>query len=148
MEVILKKDVSGLGQKNDLVKVKPGFGRNYLIPQGIAVTANATNKKVAQENARQAAHKVAQLKQAAEALAARLATLDIAVASKASESGKIFGTITASQLAKALQAYEIEVDRKNIRFSQSIKELGTHEATIALHKDVMHTLSFKVVAER
>ena len=148
MEVILKKDVSGLGQKNDLVKVKPGFGRNFLIPQGIAVTANATNKKVAQENARQAAHKVAQLKQAAEALAARLATLDIAVAAKASESGKIFGTITASQLAKALQAYEIEVDRKNIRFSQSVKELGTHEATIALHKDVVHALSFRVVAER
>ena len=148
MEVILKQDVSGLGQKNDLVKVKPGFGRNYLIPQGFAVTANAANKKVAQENVRQAAHKIAQLKQAAEALAARLATLDIAVEAKAGDSGKIFGPVTASQLAKVLLAYEIEVDRKNIQFTQPIKELGTHEATIALHKDVVHALSFKVVAEQ
>ena len=146
MEIILTKDVEGLGHKNDLVKVKAGFGRNYLIPKGFAVVANPANRKVAEENVRQAAYKIAQLKQAAEALATRLSALNVEVHAKAGESGKIFGSVTTQQLAKALQAYEIDIDRKHIHFTKPIKELGAHEATIVLHKDVEHNLKFRVLA--
>lgn len=146
MEVILKQDFSGLGHKNDLVKVKPGYGRNYLIPQGLAMPANAINRKIAQENARQAAHKVAQRKQEAEALAAKLDQLTIEVAVKAGDSGKIFGSVTALQVAEALKAQGITINRKDIRFSTPVKVLGAHEVSVTLHKDVVHTLKFKVIA--
>ncbi|MHA7877534.1 MAG: 50S ribosomal protein L9 [Bacteroidota bacterium] len=144
MEVILKQNFEGLGYKNDIVKVKPGYGRNYLIPQGFAIIANSRNKKVALENVRQAAHKVAKQKEAAEVLATQLDQLNIAITVKAGENGKIFGSITATQLVDALKSYQIVVDRKDISFSKPIKELGTHEATIVLHKDVVRTLAFSV----
>jgi large subunit ribosomal protein L9 len=146
MEVILKQDFKGLGQKNNTVRVKPGYGRNYLIPQGFAVVANEVNKKVALENARQAAHKVAKLRKEAEAIAEQLGRLAIEIATKVGDSGKIFGSITPAQLANALAAQSVVVDRKDISFSNPIKVLGTHEATIVLHKDVVHTLSFRVVS--
>ena len=146
MEVILKKDLVGWGHKNDQIKVKAGFANNYLIPRSLAMVANATNKKVAQENIRQAAHKIAQRKQAAEALATRMAELTVELKAKAGDSGKIFGSVTTIQLAEALKAHEIEIDRKQIQFTKPVKELGTHEATIALHKEVVQTLSFKVTA--
>lgn len=146
MEVILKQDFKGLGQKNNTVRVKPGYGRNYLIPQGFAVVANDVNKKVALENARQAAHKVAKLKKEAEAIAEQLGRLAIEIATKVGDSGKIFGSITPAQLANALAVQSIVVDRKDISFSNPIKVLGTHEATIVLHKDVVHTLSFRVIS--
>ena len=146
MEVILRQDVEGLGYKNDTVKVKPGYGRNYLIPQGFAVVANEANKKVALENARQAAHKVAKQREEAEALAAQLDRLTVEIAVKTGENGKIFGSITATQLADALKEQQIVVDRKSITFGRPIKELGTHAATIVLHKEVVHTLAFSVTA--
>lgn len=146
MEVILKKDFKGLGYKNDIVTVKPGYGRNYLLPQGIAAVANETNKKIALENARQAAHKVAKIKQAAEAIAAQLSQFSVTIKAKAGEKGKIFGSVTTLQLVDVLKAHGIIVDRKDITFDKTIKEVGTHQATIVLHKDVVHTLQFKVVA--
>lgn len=145
MEVILKQDLQSLGLKNSIVTVKPGYGRNYLIPRGLAVVANVANRKVALENARQVAHKVAKLKEEAEALSVRLAQLTIEVTAKAGEGGKIFGSITTSQLSDALKAQHIFIDRKDIVFSKPIKELGVHEATIILHKDVVHALSFRVL---
>ena len=148
MEVILKQDFKGLGYKNDLVTVKPGYGRNYLIPKGFAVVANAANKKVALENARQAAHKVVKRKQDAVALAARLDQLTIAVKAKAGEKGKIFGSVTPRQLAEALQEQGILVDRRDISFETAIKTLGVHKAMITLHKEVVHSFSFQVVADK
>ncbi len=146
MEVILKQDFAGLGYKNDIVKVKPGYGRNYLIPQGFAVVANQANKRVTLENVRQAAHKVAKQKEEAQVLSEQLDQLAIAIKVKTGGSGKIFGSITATQLADALKAQGVIVDRKHISFSQAIKELGMHEATIMLHKDVTYTLSFSVAS--
>ena len=146
MEVILKQDFKSLGYKNNIVKVKPGYGRNYLIPQGFAVVANEVNKKIALENARQMAHKVSKQREEAEALAVRLDQLTVEITAKAGDSGKIFGSITSAQLADALKAYRIVVDRKDISLSKPIKELGAHEATVMLHKDVVYTLAFKVVS--
>jgi large subunit ribosomal protein L9 len=146
MEVILKQDFQSLGLKNDTVTVKPGYGRNYLIPRGLAVVANVVNKKIALENTRQAAHKVTKLKGEAEALAIKLGQLTIEITAKAGDSGKIFGSITSSQLSDALKAQHVFIDRKNISFGKPIKELGVHEATITLHKDVAHTLVFRVLS--
>lgn len=147
MEVILKQDVSGLGYKNDVVKVKAGYGRNYLIPHGLALIANPSNKKVVQENIRQAAHKAAKVKQDAEALAARIGDMAIELGTKAGESGKIFGAITALQVSDALKAKGIEVDRRKITFKEQPKQLGSFTATIDLHKDVKHEIKVNVVAE-
>ncbi len=146
MEVILKKDLRGLGHKNDTVKVKPGYGRNYLIPQGLAMVANEVNKKIASENVRQAAHKAARLKEAAEALATQLEQVTIEIAAKAADNGKIFGSVTPLQLASALKDQRIIIDRKDIRLDKPVKALGAYEATLILHKEVVHTLKFKVVA--
>ena len=145
MDVILKQNFEGLGHKNDVVKVKPGYGRNYLIPQGFAVVANEVNKKIALENARQAAHQVAKRREEAEALAAQLTQLTIEITAKTGDNGKIFGSITAAQLADALNAQHVVVDRKAISFSKAVKEIGVHEATIRLHQDFVHTLSFSVL---
>jgi large subunit ribosomal protein L9 len=146
MEVVLKQDFKQLGSKYSIVKVKPGYGRNYLIPQGIAVVANEVNKKIALKNARQMAHSVAKQKDAAKAIAAHLDQLAIKIAARAGGSGKIFGSVTSTQIANALKAYHILVDHKNISFSKPIKELGAHEATIMLHKEVSYTLAFSVVS--
>ena len=102
MEIILKQDVTGLGYKNDIVKVKPGYGRNYLIPNGVALIANESNKKVVAENVRQAAHKAAKVKLDAETLVAKIGELTIEIGTKAGESGKIFGAVTAVQVSDAL----------------------------------------------
>ena len=146
MEVILKKDFKGLGYKNDLVAVKPGYGRNYLIPKGLAMVANAANKKVALENARQTAHKVARRKQDALAVAAQLDQLTIVVQARAGEKGKIFGSVTSLQLAEALKEQGVWVSRRDIRFEVAVKTLGVHQAMITLHKEVVHPFSFQVVA--
>ena len=147
MEIILKEDLRGLGHKNDTVKVKPGYGRNYLIPKGLAMVANEVNKKIAAENIRQAAHKIAKRKEEAQALAARIDRITVEVKAKAGDNGKIFGSVTTSQLAEALKAQDIMLDRKDISFEKPVKELGTHEALLALHKEVTHFLKFKVVAD-
>lgn len=147
MEVILKQDVQGLGYKNDIVKVKPGYGRNYLIPNGQAIIANDSNKRLVTENVRQAAHKAAKLKQDAEALAAKIGDLTIEIGTKAGESGKIFGAVTALQIAEALKAKGYDVERKNVHLKENPKQLGTYNVTLDLHKEVKHEIKVKVVAE-
>jgi len=147
MEIILKQDVAGLGYKNDTVKVKPGYGRNFLIPNGSAIIANESNKRMTAENIRQAAHKAAKLKQDAEALAAKIGELVVEIKTKAGESGKIFGAVTAVQVAEILKSKGFEVDRKKVHFKEQPKQLGTYTVTLDLHKEVKHTLSVNVVAE-
>ena len=146
MEIILKKDVANLGHADDIVNVKTGYAVNYLIPQGFAVMATASAKKVHAENLRQRAHKIAKFVGDAEALAAKLAETTVQVAVKVSESGKIYGSVTAAQLAEALAAVGIEVDKKDITV-ESAKELGTYEATVKCFRDVKGTFKYEIVAE-
>lgn len=147
MEVILKQDVQGLGYKNDIVKVKPGYGNNFLIPNGYALIANVSNKRLVNENVRQAAHKAAKVKQDAEALAAKVGDLTIEIKTKAGESGKIFGAVTALQISDALKAKGLDIDRKKVILKESPKQVGTYNATLDLHKEVKHEIKVKVVAE-
>ncbi len=147
MEVILKQDVQGLGYKNDIVKVKPGYGRNYLIPQGLAVIASPSNKKMIEENIRQAAHKAAKIKQDAENLAAKIGDLTIEIKTKAGETGKIFGSVTPLQVSEALKAQGFDIDRRKISFREQPKQLGTYTALLDLHKEVKHEIKVHVVAE-
>ena len=147
MEVILKQDVQGLGYKNDTVKVRPGYGRNYLIPNGVAIIANDSNKRLVNENIRQASHKAAKLKQDAEAMAQKIGDLTIELGAKAGETGKIFGAVTPFQVADALKAKGFDIDRKKVIFKEQPKELGTYTVVIDLHKEVKHDIKIKVVAE-
>ena len=147
MEIILKQDVTGLGYKNDTVKVKPGYGRNYLIPTGAAIIANDSNKRMIAENIRQAAHKAAKVKQDAEALAAKIGEMVVEIGTKAGESGKIFGAVTAVQVAEILKAKGFDVDRKKVHFKEQPKQLGTYTVVLDLHKEVKHTINVSVVAE-
>jgi large subunit ribosomal protein L9 len=147
MEVILKDDVKGLGYKNDIVTVKPGYGRNYLIPQGFAVIADKSNKKIVAENIRQAAHKADKIKNDAQELANSIGDITIDIPAKVGETGKIFGSVTTNQLAEALKAKGFDVDRKRISFDQDVKTAGEYTASINLHKEVKHTVKFNVIAE-
>ena len=147
MEVILTQDVQGLGYKNDVVKVKPGYGRNYLIPNGVALIANESNKRMIAENTRQAAHKAAKVKQDAEAIAQKMGELTVELKTKAGETGKIFGAVTALQIADVLKAKGFDIDRKKVHLKEIPKQLGTYTATLDLHKEVKHDIQVKVVAE-
>ena len=147
MDVILTQDIKGLGYKNDTVSVKPGYGRNYLIPQGFAIIANASNSKQIEENIRQASHKAEKVKKDAEELAKKIGDLTIELSTKAGESGKIFGAITPNQVAEALKDRGYEVDRRKISLSQDIKEVGEYTASLDLHRDIQHEITIKVVAE-
>jgi large subunit ribosomal protein L9 len=148
MEIILKQDVQRLGSANDIVIVKDGFGRNYLIPQGLAIVATVSAKKVLAENIRQRAHKEAKLKQEAESLAERIQALKVNIGAKTSTTGKIFGSVNNIQLAEAIKAQGIEIDRKNITIPKDgIKEIGTHIAKIKLHRGVIIDFEFEVVSE-
>jgi len=143
----LKQDVQGLGYKNDVVKVKPGYGRNYLIPNGVALIANESNKRMTAENVRQAAHKAAKVKADAEALSQRIGDLTIDIKTKAGETGKIFGAVTAIQIADALKAKGFDIDRKKVILKESPKQLGTYTVMLDLHKEVKHEIKVKVEAE-
>ncbi len=147
MEVILKTDIKGLGFKNDLVKVKPGYGRNYLIPEGYAVIANSSNKKVLAENIKQAAHKADKIKQDAKAIAAQLETITLEIPAKIGDSGKIFGKVTTLQISDALKAKGVDIDKKKIAFTSEVKSAGEFSVEIDLHKEVKSTVNFTVVAE-
>lgn len=147
MELILKEDVKNLGFKNDVVKVKPGYGRNYLIPQGMAVLATPSNIKVMNENLRQAAHKAEKLLKDASDLAASIGDMVLEIKAKAGESGRIFGAVTSLQISDALKAKGFEVDRKRITLPNEVKNLGEYEATLILHKQVSHKVKFLVVGE-
>lgn len=145
MDIILKTDIAGLGYKNDTVKVKPGYGRNYLIPQGFAVMATDSNKKMIAENIRQAAHKAEKIKNDAEAIATAIGDLKLTIPAKAGESGKIFGRVTNTQVADALREKGFDIDRKKISVDD-VKTLGEYKAVLDLHKDVKHTVAFEVVS--
>lgn len=148
MEVILKQDVANLGHKDDIVVVKNGYGANYLIPQGMAIMATPSAKKVHQENLRQRAHKEAKIRQDAEALAAKIAGTTVKVAAKVSETGKVFGSVNNIQVAEALVALGHDVDRKNISLANDvIKEVGTYDAVVKIYRDIKAEFSVEVVAE-
>jgi len=148
MEVILKTDVAKLGHKDDIITVKPGYGRNYLIPKGIAALATESAKKVLAESIKQRAHKQAKLKQDAEELAAKMEGLTLTIGAKASSTGKIFGSVNTIQIAEALAAKGFEIDRKIILIKdENIKELGKYTATVKLHREVKVDINFEVVAE-
>ena len=146
MEVILKDDVKGLGYKNDLVTVKSGYGRNYLLPQGLAILADKSAKKIVAENVRQAAHKAEKVKADAQAVADQVGDQVFDLPAKVGETGKIFGRVTTLQLAEALKSKGIDIDRKRLSFDQEPDTAGDYTATLNLHKEVKHTVHFRVVA--
>ena len=146
MQVILVQDVANLGYKNDIVKVKDGYGRNYLIPNKLAIIANESNVKQLNENLKQQAKKMAQQLADAQALAEKLAATVINVAVKANEDGKIFGTVTTAQIADALAAQGFDIGRKIITI-EPVKELGEVVATARLHREVKAEIKLNVVAE-
>lgn len=147
MELILKEDVKNLGFKNDVVSVKNGYGRNYLIPEGLAVLATPSNIKVMQENLKQAAHKAEKLLKDAQETAASIGDMVLVIKAKAGETGRIFGAVTTLQLSDALKSRGIDVDRKRISLPNEVKNLGEYEATITLHKQVSHKVKFVVEGE-
>ncbi|MCM1028300.1 MAG: 50S ribosomal protein L9 [Pseudoflavonifractor sp.] len=147
MKVILKEDITNLGYKDDVVEVKSGYGRNYLIPQGKAVIATESALKVLAENQRQRAHKLAQIKADAEAAAAALEGVKLSIGAKTSSTGTIFGSVNSIQIAEALEKLGHNVDRKIIEVKDSIKEVGEYTATIRFHKEVVIEVPFEVVAE-
>ncbi|WP_262246342.1 50S ribosomal protein L9 [Parapedobacter soli] len=147
MEVILKQDIKKLGEKDDIVTVKPGYGRNYLIPQGYAELATPSAKKVLAENIRQAQFKQEKIKNDAVELASKLEGLKLTIGAKAGESGKIFGSVNSIQIADALKKQGFEVDRRRITFEEDPKLLGEYVANLNLHKEVKVQVPFEVVAE-
>ena len=147
MEVILKEDVVNLGYKGDIVNVKKGYARNYLIPQGKAIIATESSKKVLAENLKQRAHKLEQIKAAAQELAEKLQSVSLTIGAKTSSTGTIFGSVTSIQIADATKEKGFEVDRKNIVIKEAVKEVGNYVAVAKLHKEVSVDIPFEVVAE-
>jgi large subunit ribosomal protein L9 len=148
MEIILIQDVDKLGQKDEILTVKDGFARNYLIPQKMAVIATSSAKKVLAENKRQRAHKEAKIKQDAEKLAGRMTNLKITIGAKASQTGKIFGSVTPLMIAEAIQKSGYDVERKQIVVADDhIKEIGSYSVKVKLHKEVLVDVDLEVVAE-
>ncbi len=147
MEIILKEDIANLGYKNDIVTVKPGYGRNYLIPAGKAVIASPAAKKMVAEELKQRAHKLEKIKNDAEAMAAKLEGVTLTIATKVSSTGTIFGSVGPIQIAEELEKLGHEVDRKLIAIKGSVKEVGSFVATVNLHKEVAVEIPFEVKAE-
>lgn len=147
MEVILKDDIQGLGYKNDIVTVKAGYGRNFLIPKGLALLANEGNKKVHEENLRQKAKKLEQEKNEAVKLAEKIGDLNLELKAKVGEKGKIFGAITTLQVSDALKEKGFNIDRKKISFDGDIKVIGEYFAELDLHKEVKQKIKILVIPE-
>lgn len=148
MEVILKEDVANLGYKDDIVHVKDGYGRNFLIPQGKAVIASESARKVLAEVLKQRAHKIAKIKEEAEALAEKMKGVSLTIGAKTSSTGTIFGSVTNIQIAEELAKLGFEVDRKIICIKEdAVKEIGSYNATVRLHKEVSVEIPFEVVSE-
>ena len=147
MELILKQDIKNLGEKDDVVNVKPGFGRNFLIPKGYATLATESAKKVLAENLKQAAFKQDKIKKDADAIASKLEGVKLSIGAKAGESGKIFGSVNTIQIADALKKEGFEVDRRRITFETEPKFVGDYIANLNLHKEVKVKVPFEVVAE-
>ena len=149
MEVILKQDIQKLGYTNDIVNVKAGYARNYLIPKKLAITATEVNKKILAENLKQKSFKEDKLVKEAETLAKALEGITVKIGAKAAESGKIFGSVNNIQISDAIkQQFNYDIDRKKVFVNgESIKELGTYTAEIKLHKEVNVNINFEVFAE-
>ena len=147
MKLILKEDVANLGYKDDVVEVKAGYGRNYLIPTGKAIIASPSALKVLAENQKQRAHKLAKIKADAEELAKKLEGVKLTIGAKVSSTGTIFGSVNAIQIAEALQKDGFDIDRKTIVIKNPVKEVGEYTAVVNLHKDVAVEIPFEVVAE-
>ena len=147
MEVILKEDVLNLGYKDDVVNVKKGYARNYLIPQGKAIIATDSSKKVLAENLKQRAHKIEQIRTEAQALADKMEGVTLTIGAKTSTTGTIFGSVTNIQIADALKEKGFDVERKNIVIKDAVKEVGNYTAVAKLHKEVSVEIPFEVVAE-
>ena len=148
MEVILKEDVANLGYKDDIVHVKDGYGRNFLIPQGKAVIASESARKVLAEVLKQRAHKIAKIKAEAEALAEKMKGVSLTIGAKTSSTGTSFGSVTNIQIAEELAKLGFEIDRKIIRIKEdSVKEVGSYNATVRLHKEVSVDIPFEVISE-
>lgn len=147
MEVILKEDIQSLGYKDDVVNVRKGYARNFLIPQGKAVIATDSAKKVLAENQKQRAHKLAQIKADAQALADKLEGVTLTIGAKTSSTGTIFGSVTNIQIADALNEKGFEVERKLIVIKEQVKEVGSYNAVVRLHKEISVDIPFEVVAE-
>ncbi len=147
MEIILKEDIANLGYKNDIVTVKPGYGRNYLIPTGKAVIASPAAKKMLAEELKQRAHKLEKIKKDAEDVAAKLAGVSLTIATKVSSTGTIFGSVGSIQIADELEKLGHKIDRKIIVVKDTVKEVGSYKAVVKLHKEVSVEIPFTVVAE-
>ena len=147
MEVILKEDILSLGYKDDVVNVRRGYARNYLIPQGKAVIASESAKKVLNENMKQRAHKLEKIKADAQALADKMEGVTLTIGAKTSSTGTIFGSVTNIQIADALKEKGFEIDRKVIVIKDQVKEVGSYTAVAKLHKEVSVEIPFEVVAE-
>jgi large subunit ribosomal protein L9 len=148
MEVILKANIEKLGAKDEIVNVKPGYARNYLIPRGYASAATESAKKVLSENLKQRAHKETKILAQAQGDADKIGALDLKIGTKASETGKIFGSVNTIQLSEALGKAGFNIDRKSISINEeNIKMLGAYEAKVKLHKEVTAVVKFEVVAE-
>lgn len=148
MEVILKKNVDKLGYANEIVNVKPGYGRNFLIPQGYASLATASAKRAHEEMMKQKAHKENKLEIEAQEIATKLADVTVSIVTKAGENGKIFGSVNTVQLAEALRKEGFDIDRKSLKIKdEPIKEIGTFEAEANLYRGVKQAFKFEVVSE-
>jgi large subunit ribosomal protein L9 len=148
MEIILLQDIDKLGQKDDIVKVKDGYGVNFLIPRGYAIAATKSAKKVHAENLKQRAHKEEKIKAAAQTIAEKLADTFLIVGAKTSSSGKIFGSVNTIQIAEALKEKGFDIDRKSITLPEDqIKEIGKYKALIKLHREVKVEIEFEIIAE-
>lgn len=148
MEIILKQDIQKLGNRDDIITVKDGYARNYLIPKGMAVQATASLKKVHAETLKQRAHKEEQLRESAREIAEKLKDVSLTIGAKTSTKGKIFGSVNTIQISEALAAKGFDVDRRNITIKEDlIKEIGKYTASVSLHKDVKIEIPFEIVAE-
>ncbi len=148
MEIILKQDIPSLGYKNDIINVKDGYGRNYLIPKGLAIQATESAKKVNAENLRQRAHKEEKIKNEALEFAAKLEGLSLTIGAKTSSTGKVFGSVNNIQIAEAIKKEGFEVDRKNIKLpEEQIKQVGKYVSTVKLHREVSVEIQFEVISE-
>ena len=148
MELILKEDVENLGFKDDVVKVKNGYGRNFLIPNGLAMLATESNKKVLAEKIKQSQNKQKKAIEEAQKIVKKLEKLDLKIAAKALEGDKLFGSITSSDISKELAENKLEIEKKYIQLSSNIKKTGSYIAKIRLHREVNFELSFDVVKEQ
>jgi large subunit ribosomal protein L9 len=148
MEVILKQDLDNLGYADEVVKVRPGYARNFLIPRGLAIIASESNKKMLAETLKQRSHKAQKVRGDAEAVAKQLESMLLKIGMKTGENGKIYGSVTPLQIADALNKMGVNVERKKVKMdSEHIKSVGTYQAIVDLHKEVKAKINFEVVAE-